>query len=250
MKKFFVFLCAMFVGVVALAQTINVNWKVGDTTYASNTCEYGGTLTVPSTPPTKYGYTFQGWGPYTFLEYIESTGTQYIDIGNPFATAENKIVADIVATEVSNGYFFAAMQSSPYVGAYINAQGKIGCVNNAVITANDSTVSAVAGTTYTITIQNSANGDYLDINGTSRSLTHRGTPSANMLLFGIIYNTSPFSGLACRIKGFKTYDNGALTRNMVPAKRASDNAIGMYDTVSRTFFTNQGTDEFIAGPAK
>ena len=35
----------------------------------------------------------------------------------------------------------------------------------------------------------------------------------------------------------------------IPAKRNSDNVLGMWDTVSKTFFTNQGTGSFIAGPA-
>ena len=36
--------------------------------------------------------------------------------------------------------------------------------------------------------------------------------------------------------------------HLVPAKRNSDNAIGMYDKVSGTFFTNAGTGTFVAGP--
>lgn len=60
MKKFLVFLVAIVIG-TAFAETINVNWKVGDTTYSTSTCESGGNLIIPQTPPTKYGYTFVGW---------------------------------------------------------------------------------------------------------------------------------------------------------------------------------------------
>ena len=31
---------------------------------------------------------------------------------------------------------------------------------------------------------------------------------------------------------------------MIPAKRKSDNVIGLYDMVSRQFFTNSGTGSF------
>lgn len=41
---------------------------------------------------------------------------------------------------------------------------------------------------------------------------------------------------------------GVMIADYIPAKRNSDNVLGMYDTVSGTFFTNQGTGEFIAGP--
>lgn len=35
---------------------------------------------------------------------------------------------------------------------------------------------------------------------------------------------------------------------MISVKRDNDSAIGMYDTVTQTFFTNSGTVPFIAGP--
>ncbi|MFQ6727574.1 MAG: InlB B-repeat-containing protein [Alphaproteobacteria bacterium] len=41
--------------------TINVTWYNDDTQYANNSCTYGGNLTMPSSIPTKTGYTFKGW---------------------------------------------------------------------------------------------------------------------------------------------------------------------------------------------
>ena len=46
----------------------------------------------------------------------------------------------------------------------------------------------------------------------------------------------------------KISNNAEIVRNYVPAKRNSDNVIGMYDKVTNTFFTNQGSGTFIAGP--
>lgn len=43
-------------------------------------------------------------------------------------------------------------------------------------------------------------------------------------------------------------ENSEYKINLVPAKRNSDNVIGMYDLVSGQFFTNAGTGDFIAGP--
>jgi hypothetical protein len=43
-------------------------------------------------------------------------------------------------------------------------------------------------------------------------------------------------------------ESGILIRDFIPAKRNSDNVLGMYDTVSGQFFTNAGTGEFVAGP--
>jgi hypothetical protein len=54
-----------------------------------------------------------------------------------------------------------------------------------------------------------------------------------------------------RIYYAKTYDNNTLVRNFVPAKRDSDDVLGMYDTVSGQFFTNAATSgpDFTAGPS-
>ena len=52
-----------------------------------------------------------------------------------------------------------------------------------------------------------------------------------------------------RIYYAKTHDtNNVLTRDIVPVIRKSDNKPGMYDKVSKQFFVNQGTGEFITGP--
>ena len=49
-----------------------------------------------------------------------------------------------------------------------------------------------------------------------------------------------------------TADDGSGERrlDLVPARRDSDNAVGLYDRVSDTFFTNQGSGSFVAGPVK
>ena len=40
---------------------IQITWYNGDDQYASNSCTYGGNLTMPSNIPTREGYTFRGW---------------------------------------------------------------------------------------------------------------------------------------------------------------------------------------------
>jgi hypothetical protein len=69
-----------------------------------------------------------------------------------------------------------------------------------------------------------------------------------MNIFAIHRPGGAMPGLVGSIYYFKIYDNGTLVRDMVPARRNSDGVLGMYDTVTNTFFTNAGTGEFIAGP--
>ena len=77
------------------ANTIDLHWYNDDTEITSGvptSCIYDGDLTPPSTIPTKTGYTFKGWKTkkifvpdgYTQLEYIENTGTAYINTGISF----------------------------------------------------------------------------------------------------------------------------------------------------------------------
>ena len=47
---------------------------------------------------------------------------------------------------------------------------------------------------------------------------------------------------------FKIYDNGILKRDFVPCTNSS-NVAGLYDLASNSFFHNNGTGLFIAGPA-
>ena len=51
-----------------------------------------------------------------------------------------------------------------------------------------------------------------------------------------------------KIKTFIQKRNGEEIVNLVPCYRKSDNEIGMYDLVTKTFFTNQGTGSFMKGP--
>jgi len=44
---------------------------------------------------------------------------------------------------------------------------------------------------------------------------------------------------------FQILDNGVLVRDFIPCVRKSDSKPGMYDTVSKTFYINAGSGEFI-----
>ena len=44
----------------------------------------------------------------------------------------------------------------------------------------------------------------------------------------------------------RVYQDGVLVRDYIPVKQG--NVVGVYDKVSNTFFTNQGSGTFTAGP--
>ncbi len=88
------------------ANTINLEWYNEDTKLTvpttSNTCTYDGGITLPSTNPTKTGYTFRGWqvraaaAPQqtafdltTLAEYVEENATQRYWRGQAINEYEN-----------------------------------------------------------------------------------------------------------------------------------------------------------------
>lgn len=46
----------------------------------------------------------------------------------------------------------------------------------------------------------------------------------------------------------KISENGVLIQDLIPCYRKADNKTGMYDLVTKQFFVNQGTGEFLVGP--
>ena len=56
--------------------------------------------------------------------------------------------------------------------------------------------------------------------------------------------TTPFLGKFGR---FQITNSGTLKLNLIPCYRISDTVIGMYDTVSNTFYTNAGSGSFTKG---
>lgn len=256
MKKILLFISAIFICGMAIGQTINIKWIVDGQQYGTpTTCEYSGDVRLP-TPPTKYGYTFAGWEPgnYIFLEYIESTGTQYIDTG--IIPTVNTI------TEVS--FELTAIPDHTYatlLGAYKNQNDN--SAGYALFLNNTIPIQARTGYYSNPNIKSDYNVDIgkydIILKFNKLIVNNREFYPQTYNAWDNIYNTiylftlnSPdrLSGrnTAARIYFCQIYNNDILVRDFIPAKRVSDNAVGMYDLVSGNFFGNSGTGTFIAGP--
>jgi len=66
-----------------------------------------------------------------------------------------------------------------------------------------------------------------------------------------LFATNKTNGLGSKGKfnifSSKIYEDNALVQNLIPCYRKADNEIGMYDTVNDTFYTNQGSGTFTKG---
>jgi hypothetical protein len=193
---------------------------------------------------------------FTALEYIEGGA---IDTGLYIKTTdiyEFKYSIPERSTAYHFGYRGTEAYDSPntFNGTYSNG------VNNGVlyIVNNQSKVKKFS---YNVPINTPFvfrwNGS-VDINPTvsSNIITSVGTtseqtnPGQTFVLGGQFIQGEVLIHKPKKLYYFKTFDSNGIdiTHNFIPARRNSDGVLGMYDTVSNTFFTNAGTGEFIAGP--
>lgn len=187
---------------------------------------------------------------YTPLLYIEGTGTQYIktDITG-FNSTDWEIFCEWKASAAPTGsyaYVFGA-----YVDENTNAYRLItnGTSNvNYYVSSNSKAGSSIAvnnlatANTHNILMKNKS----AVVDGTTYSPTTEGTaiPSNKEMTLFSTTGSVFFKG---RIYAFWAKKGGDYVANLVPAKRNSDNVVGMYDIIRRRFFTNAGSGSFIAG---
>ena len=197
-----------------------------------------------------YGNSVQGKLPdiYQQVEYIESTGTQYIDTGIYTNTTLSKfeIKLNISNKNVTAGVFGTRNYKSSDKSA-INVFIRSGSLR--LDWLSGSSVPEVAITEnidYTISITRGLatinNINYTNEENTSVDARYP-FYIGNFNNAGIPYEI----GLSGKIYYSKLYNNNILVFNGVPCYRKSDNVIGMYDLVTNTFFTNAGTGVFLKG---
>lgn len=178
--------------------------------------------------------------PYRELEYIESTGTQYINTGiipnNHYVDVEAQYVKD-----TNNSVLFGYNSTDFHVTWYsnkwyygntnqeLNGGANYSCLNkNRFIYGKD--------TIFTI------NGNIINSSCSASS-------SGNLWILNRPANTSA-SPASAKIYYFKIYDKSTnkLVRDLIPVQRKMDNVVCMYDKISKTYLENAGTGTFIAGP--
>ena len=187
---------------------------------------------------------------YTKLEYIESTGTQYIDtLVNP-VTNKTYIEIKITSTLPASGSVFGVSvdNGNTYFGSILGTTHSFEFYmynwdyQSYMVADNSNTHPNQI-------IKYNSSGRYItDFNGNvyASKTNNIGTFSIakNMTIFRWNSNAT-WSG---KIYYCKLWNDQTLIRDLVPVKRKSDNVICMYDKVTRQYFTNQGTGNFIAGP--
>lgn len=175
---------------------------------------------------------------YQEVEYIESTGTQYINT-NYIDVADTRVELDFVYTGRTG--------TLSYMGA--NGGNVLAIGNNDYISINAKStgITPTVGERYKITSYRGVddmrtatmNGvEYIGTKARQNQLyyifTLGGQPNSNQRIYGRLYS--------CKI-----YYQDKLVRDLIPCYRKSDGVIGAYDVVNDVFYTNAGTGTFLKG---
>lgn len=175
---------------------------------------------------------------YTRLEYIGSSGTQWVDTG--FKPDNNtKIEMRVQCAQTANAAFFGGATTYP--------QNAFECFTTGAVFGGWTYWNHVLYSDDFINIVMSADGLYKD----NTKLTSFGeatfTSPNNLALFARNRNDGTDEYMTGKTESCKIYDNGTLIRDFIPCKNASG-AVGLWDDVGSQFYGNAGTGAFTAGP--
>ena len=183
---------------------------------------------------------------YRKLEYIQSSGTQYIDTGLK-PKHNTRVVMDLQLLSTAG---------IPYVfGTW--AGGMNNCfsvywwtdVHNSWGVDYGTQRSAIAQTNWSKRLTVDLNQNVVTVDGVSYTLTTTTfTATNNLFLLALNNGNSALDYTVGKVYGCKIYDNGRLVRDFIPCKNASG-VIGLWDDVNSVFYQNAGTGTFTAGPA-
>ena len=188
-----------------------------------------------------------GWSlesPNSYPEYIESTGTQYIDTG---FVANGGMVAEYKAMFLNYGYIVGSHNvSSPYGrnGGYLRFDEKWELGYGETYPTGS---SGSLNTIYTVKFSTLYNNAYLEVDGTRILSTSGQNVSTNNVY--LLTNTIALSipnGITteARVYYVKIWDaSGNLVRDYVPYIN-SQGQVGMLDKVNNKFYGNNGSGVF------
>lgn len=191
---------------------------------------------------------------YIPLQYLQSSGTQYINT-NHLATANTRTIFDY-----------------EYLNASASWAGLFGSDNNPTnnnmgygLFLNGSTYSCYVSSHTTGSCWNQQVGTWTQNQRTLLDFTHKkliinnvaynlkttvfDTSLVPMYLFVFRRSAGNAGVSSIRLYSCQIWEGTTLVRNFIPAKRATDGVLGLYDTANNTFYTNVGSNDFIAGPA-
>ena len=191
---------------------------------------------------------------YTELDYIASSGTQYIDTG-VVPQANTRVVCDFQFSSVPSGlnwrcgwgsqqskeaFLFGSAGDQPNFIAYVSSDWTI----------SDTGVPLDAARHVFDLARGSLKFDNNEF-ATVATLGNTAESGQTLYLFAGHVEWTAAVTYYCNMKIYscQIYSGDTPVRDFVPARRDSDDAVGLYDTVNDVFYMNDGVGSFIASSA-
>ncbi len=189
---------------------------------------------------------------YQEVEYIESSGTQYIDTGYKPTTdnMEAEIKCKLPSDTGSLSLFGANANSYPYfLTPYTNSSYGTRVFKHWI--GNSGGILSITLSEISVVKYKINNGTLTcNVNGSQTSSSYSGSIQCGYNIFVFCknnYGTPIENGYGYALYSFKLYDNNVLVRDFVPCYRKSDNVIGLFDLVQQKFYSNAGSGTFLKG---
>lgn len=181
---------------------------------------------------------------YTQLQYIESTGTQYINTGF-VPNQDTRAVCDAQFTDISGTvtilgqrYTSAAQKSFTWISVSGNLRSYYHSYYGVVATSDKLRHVYELDKNKTI------------IDGNTVSTRSYVSFTADFPIFIFANNEQGTASFHAKMKLYacQIYNNGTLVRDYVPCMSDAE-GVGLYDLVNNRFYGNDGTGTFVAGSA-
>lgn len=172
--------------------------------------------------------------PYKQLEYIQSSGTQYIDLG--FKLTNNHAVdLDLQMVKLNANIFGSRAGAMDRAFTLFSS-------TSVIMTDMGGTRNSTSPTTDRINVYLSSSR--IKIGTFERNINSGSfTTPGNGYIFNISNNRPQSYMASMKLYGCKIYLSGTLIRDLVPCDY--EGAIGLWDKVNNQFYGNAGTGEFI-----
>ena len=180
---------------------------------------------------------------YTVLDYIQSTGTQFVNTGvKPNQDTYVKVQFSILQDGILAGIFGSRIEyGSTSFDLFANGDGAKSKFQDDYGTQSKMDPLSPAGE-YIV----EKNKNQTVINDALHEFSYGSFQlQYNLYLFAVNTSDSPTLGTnPIRMYACQIYNNGTLVRDFYPV-RHRDGSIGLYDIVGQAFYGNSGTGDFI-----
>lgn len=201
---------------------------------------------------------------YILVNYLESTGTQYINTGYNFTGGIAEVDIKFSMTDVTpelwqvnyvcgsgnpsspRNYFLGLGIINAQTTTYLRAVGGATIIDNGMVIDNAPAIGKIEDLKLTL---NESTKKITSINnGNTSNFTYTGTAinSYNYILFGTSFGDTDIRSGKIILYNAKIIDNNNLIRDYIPVIDSSRKPC-LFDKVRKECYYNQGTGEFLYG---